>query len=155
MVDKIRPAVSKGEEISIAKKLGASDKQAKEIAAKRMADPKAVPGANSEEDKKIKEWWKTAKPGDYYTSGKGPGNVQEDIKNLKGTQKDHAVTDNSNHTQTIGGMIIKTPVATKTDSTTKTPVKPNISLTSKTPVATKTDTKTKTPVNQQGKTINP
>ena len=49
----------------------------------------------------------------------------------KGTQADHAVTDNSNHTQTVGGMIIKTPVATKTDTTTKTPVKPNISLKNK------------------------
>ena len=49
----------------------------------------------------------------------------------KGTQTDHFVTDNSNHTQIIGGMMIKTPVATKTDSTTKTPVKPNISLKNK------------------------
>lgn len=111
MADKIRPAISYKEEFEIAKKLGASDKQAKEIATKRMADPKAVPG-NPEENKKMKEWEKTAKPGDYYTYGKGPGNIKEDAAK-RGTQAGHHVTTSENHTKpvkssgrgTVGGPI--------------------------------------------------
>ena len=73
------PAVSMAEEIAKAKKLGASDAQAKKIAEQRMADPKNVPGHGSEDYKKMKEWEKTAKSGDYYTMGKGPGNIHEEI----------------------------------------------------------------------------
>lgn len=114
MADKVRPAISRGEEINFAKKLGASDKQAKEIADKRMADPKAVPGAGSEEDKKMKEWWKTAKPGDYYTSGKGPGNIHEDAKAREKSQAAPR-TDTTIKTPIVnaGGMALKTPVGTQ------------------------------------------
>ena len=49
----------------------------------------------------------------------------------QGTQADHHVTDSSTHTQIIGDGMIKTPIAPKTGSTTKTPVKPNISLKNK------------------------
>ena len=100
---KSSPAISKGEEIAKAKKLGASDAQAKKIAAERMADPKNVPGYGTEEYKKMKEWSKTAKPGDYYTIGKGPGNVQEDIKKYRGSQANHHVTDSKNNTKPIKG----------------------------------------------------
>lgn len=77
----------------------------------------------------------------------------QEAQAAKGTQADHHITDNSSHTQPIGGMVIKTPIDTKTESTIKTPEKPNISLINKTPVASKTNTTTKTPVKQQGKTI--
>mgnify|MGYP003334438261 FL=1 len=104
MADNRSPAVSMSEEIAKAKKLGASDAQAKKIAAERMADPKNVPGYNSEEYKKMKEWDKTAKSGDYYTSGKGPGNVQEDIQKYRGTQPNHHVTTGRNTTRTVGSL---------------------------------------------------
>ena len=75
-----RPALSMAEEVKAARKMGASESQAKSIAKKRMEDPKAFPGA--EELAKVKEWYKTAKPGESYTTGKGPS----------GTQPGHAVT---------------------------------------------------------------
>ena len=79
----VRPAVSMAEEIAAAKKLGASDSQARAFAKARMSDPNAVPKVTKTATKAAPKKPSTSKMKPVPSRGRGSGLGGLNINNLK------------------------------------------------------------------------